>query len=449
MPEPDAPNANLPAATGGTSLVGRGLERLRGLTLKSGTALSTAEDAEAMWNQGRIVYCCFQYIDDETRFGVVDPVGAYEWFRKAADTGHPECLWRMGVLHMFDFPWLGQEWDSRTQGLAGDARQEALISEALEWYRRAAENSPKHMVRLAEEFSPGGQLPQDHAEALTWCRRAAETGDAYAMRNMAWIYEEGRLDLAEDHAEALKWHRRAAETGDAYAMRNMAWIYEEGRLDLAEDHAEALKWHRRAAETGDASAMRNMALIYEEGRLGLAEDHAEALKWYRRAAETGDAYAMRNMALIYEEGRLAEDRAEALKWYRRAAETGDASAMRDMALIYEEGRLAEDRAEALKWYRRAAATTDYFAMMNMGDIHGDGRLGLPVNPTLAKRWKSLAYNLERYHGMDWRDHLSDESDAVAEPAVDSPLESQPPQPARPETFTASARSSFTWRSQGK
>ncbi|WP_341023341.1 tetratricopeptide repeat protein [Brevundimonas diminuta] len=349
------------------------------------------------------------YADDEERCLIVNPVGAYEWFRTAVETGDPECLWRMGVLHAADFPWLGHDWADRIDDLELELKLEAMSAEALEWYHRAAENSPKHMVRLADAYAFGDlNLSPDPDEAFSWYQRAAGTGDGAAMVSLAHWYE-GALGLTPsahvDHAEALNWYRRAAETGDAGAMNRMAALYEEGRLGLPRDDAEALAWIRRAATTRDPRGMAAMAYLFEHGRLGLPQDDAEALAWHRRAADTGDAIAMLDMAYLYEEGNLGlrQDYHEALAWYRRASEAGDVRGMKGAVAIHAEGPLA-DNDEARRWLRRAAETGDTESMWELGDSYLTGRFGQGVNRTFAFAWQRNAASLDLYDRLDLSRH---------------------------------------------
>jgi TPR repeat protein len=67
--------------------------------------------------------------------------------------------------------------------------------------------------------------------------------------------------------------------GDASAMSNLAFMYENGE-SVRQDEKTAAKWYTRAAELGSEVASLNLARLYESGR-GVRQDAAVALRWYR------------------------------------------------------------------------------------------------------------------------------------------------------------------------
>jgi TPR repeat protein len=59
-------------------------------------------------------------------------------------------------------------------------------------------------------FANGAGVPVDHTEAVKWYRRAAEQGDAAAQLNLGQCFEAG-LGVAKDLIEAVRWYRTAAD----------------------------------------------------------------------------------------------------------------------------------------------------------------------------------------------------------------------------------------------
>ena len=73
--------------------------------------------------------------------------------------------------------------------------------------------------------------------------------------------------MAKDEREAVKWYRKAADGGNADAMPNLGYMYEQGR-GVPRDEAEAVKWYRKAADAGIAKARfaRDLSVHVKLGR---------------------------------------------------------------------------------------------------------------------------------------------------------------------------------------
>ena len=89
-------------------------------------------------------------------------------------------------------------------------------------------------------------------------------GDVDALRNAAWMYQQG-LGTDKNPAEALRLLRQAADLGDARAMFTLAEMYIAG-TDVPKSVKTALEWYRKAAEVGYPEAMFEMGSRYAGGR---------------------------------------------------------------------------------------------------------------------------------------------------------------------------------------
>ncbi len=178
---------------------------------------------------------------------------AMEWYRKAAESGSPVAYIRLGDVYA-----------SRFSGTEAPR--------ALEWYRKAAEaNSAIAMVRLGKMFNEGRGLPQDQALAATWFSRAAAAGSGAAMVELSALYSRaggpGHFNLARDALE------KAIRAGDMRAPIALAKLYlVRGERSLAEVTL------RRAAEGGSAEAALNLAVFYLLGQ-ATAEQQSAARRW--------------------------------------------------------------------------------------------------------------------------------------------------------------------------
>ena len=93
-----------------------------------------------------------------------------------------------------------------------------------------------------------GGVTKNKIEAVEWYRKAAENGYAVAQNNLGncLFYGSG---CDADEVEAVEWYRKAAEQGHAQAQNNLAVCLDNGS-GCAADKAEAFKWYKKAAEQG-------------------------------------------------------------------------------------------------------------------------------------------------------------------------------------------------------
>lgn len=95
-----------------------------------------------------------------------------------------------------------------------------------------------------------------YTEAVRWYKKAAEQGDAHAQNNLGCCYENGDgVELS--YNEAFKWFTLAAEQGNAFAQYNLGYCYENGE-GVGKSFTEAVKWYKKAAEQGHEEAKKKL-----------------------------------------------------------------------------------------------------------------------------------------------------------------------------------------------
>lgn len=72
----------------------------------------------------------------------------------------------------------------------------------------------------------------------------AEEGRLQGMLNVANMYSEGK-GVEQNHRKAVSWYRQSAEIGDRYAMTQLASAYREGK-GVQKDIERAKHWEKRA-----------------------------------------------------------------------------------------------------------------------------------------------------------------------------------------------------------
>ncbi len=101
-------------------------------------------------------------------------------------------------------------------------------------------------LRRAKQKLPGMGVAPDYTEAVKWYRRAAEQGDAHGQFCLGNMYHDGK-GVAQNYVEAAKWWRRAAEQGkDSLAQYQLAGAYAKGE-GVPKDFVRAYMWLNLAA----------------------------------------------------------------------------------------------------------------------------------------------------------------------------------------------------------
>ncbi len=138
--------------------------------------------------------------------------------------------------------------------------------------------------QIGGRYAEGNGVDEDFTEALKWYRKAAETNHAEAQYALGTACAYG-MNVQQDYEKALEWFKKAAEQGHIEAQYNLGMSYCHG-LAGETDHALAAQWYRRAADAGHSEAQVALADLYLEGT-GVEENVAQAVEWYQRAADQG------------------------------------------------------------------------------------------------------------------------------------------------------------------
>lgn len=238
---------------------------------------------------------------------------------------------------------------------------ESNVTEAVRWYRKAAEREcAQAQLEVGLAYAYGRGVMKDMSEGVNWYKKAAEQGDGPAQAWLGLAYEGGYGGVTNDYVEAMKWYRRAAEQGNPYGQIYLANMYQRGK-GVPQNDAEAVKWFRKAAEQGMGWSQYRLSEAYKSGK-GVPKDDVMAAKWCLKAAEQDgeflSGYAQCDLGMMYERGEgVAQNMTEAARWYRKAAEKGFYEAQYNLGRLFECGNgVPRNDVEAIKWYRKSAAS---------------------------------------------------------------------------------------------
>ena len=146
---------------------------------------------------------------------------------------------------------------------------------ALYWYRKAAQSGhPEAQNYMGARYYHGSGVRRDHTQAEHWYRQAALQGHTDAQVIMAYFYS-----LKEDIEQVVYWYRQAAAQGNAIAQNNLGIRYAMGSGGVPQSYEQAAYWLRKSAEQGHFNAMVNLGLMYEYGT-GVEKDYEQAIYWY-------------------------------------------------------------------------------------------------------------------------------------------------------------------------
>ena len=272
---------------------------------------------------------------------------ALEWYRKAAEKGNAEAQLELGKRYF--------------EGRGVSPNED----EAVKWYTKAAENgNTDAQLALGDRYF----VEQKYSAAAKWYRKAAEQRISNAQYKLGLMYSQGQ-GVERNYVEAAEWYRKAADQGLPEAQRRLAGLFESGN-GVGQSYAEAVKWYQKAADQRSKEAQYSLGEIYYFGKGGV-KSYTEASRWYRKAAVQGYDPALYRLGSMYEYGMgVCQNDDEALRLFREAAENGNRGAQRHLGYLYSSGIGAEQNLlEAEKWYRKAADQGDAAAQVGLGEMY--------------------------------------------------------------------------------
>ncbi len=236
--------------------------------------------------------------------------------------------------------------------------------------QKSEEGDADAMFELAWLFDEGKKIYQSDKKAFEWYQKAAEKGHSMAQNNLANMYERGRgcvkrMDLAVAYRED------AANAGIAQAQFSLGHAYQTGTF-VKRNYQLAMMWYQNAAEQKYYAAYTNIGYLYAKG-LGVSVNKEKALEWYQKATNAGDAAGQYNMGCIYQDGKwVQQDKYQAEKLWRAAAEQGCAIAQYSLAIKYLEEREFNDNLfEVVELLDKAASNGHDDAINKLKELEKD------------------------------------------------------------------------------
>ena len=160
------------------------------------------------------------------------------------------------------------------------------FTEAFNWYKKAADSGlPEAIFRLGTCYETGLGTKANPQEAIKNFQKAADLKMAPAAYKLAAVYLAGHLTPV-DHKKAIDYMNMAVNNGHAPAANELGVVYLQGMLGQQVDTDKALDMFIKSADLGNPEAMKNIAVMFKNG-MGRKPDPTKALKWYLIAQKAG------------------------------------------------------------------------------------------------------------------------------------------------------------------
>eukprot|EP00466_Bigelowiella_natans_P014733 jgi/Bigna1/127089/aug1.3_g1797 len=135
-----------------------------------------------------------------------DPAIAFQWYKKGAEQGNVEALFKLGCCHYAN----------------GEVPVDRNETKAFEYFKLAADlnhTRSKFYTGLALMFGDG--TPTNHIAALQYLTDADKEGDFEAKSYIGFAYEEG-LGVKQNHSHAVKIYEDCAALGHKPSRERLA-----------------------------------------------------------------------------------------------------------------------------------------------------------------------------------------------------------------------------------
>jgi len=176
-------------------------------------------------------------------------------------------------------------------------------------------------ARIQYQFARVLDKQQLYSEAVQWYKKSAEQGYPAAQNSLGYAYEWGQ-GVETNLRLAVQWYIKAANQNFAQAQNNLGTMYYLGK-GVDYDDEKALHWYQKAAEQGHATAQRNLGVMYSKGS-GVKQNYETAFQWYLKATGQDNPHAQYNVGMSYFYGKGVEsDRKQAKVWFEKAAKNGN------------------------------------------------------------------------------------------------------------------------------
>ena len=218
---------------------------------------------------------------------------ALSFYEKAANEGYEAAIFPLACLYEEEYFNFGHNPKALEKALENDELQKFIRYnfKAFKWYKKAAEyGNIEAMFRVGRRYeenynSNGKKNENELSEALEWYFKAADAGHHQeAMFRLAEIFESGCYTLIpRDEELSWYWYRRAADAGHYGAMYKVGYS-----LHWKRQYSKAFEYFFKAANAGHYPSMLQVGIYYATAFWGRgARNIDKARQWLSKVANCG------------------------------------------------------------------------------------------------------------------------------------------------------------------
>lgn len=303
------------------------------------------------------------------------------WYQKAAEKGHAEALFKLGLCYEEGRGVPQQkEWAMKWYKKAAEMGNEAalpkytklkysnktykqVIKYELSLLTDAEKGDMKSQFNLGEWFFSHSSQNSYKAEAIAWYTKAALNDHVGAMLKLGYCYEKGIGTLIDIDA-AMKWYEKASQMGNDSACIHLTKLYLHGGFMIPKNVKKAIILYEKAGKGLNKIDLYIIGHSYEMGD-GVSTNMEKAAIYYKESAAKDYHLAQYRLAKCYENGSgVIQDIDCAKYWYERASKLGNTSAQQNLE------RLINNEQSSQQHLQESSRQIDTFIIFIFGSIGG-------------------------------------------------------------------------------
>lgn len=280
---------------------------------------------------------------------------AVEFYKMAADKGHVESMYCLGMIFSDD---------------EFEEKKDAEV--AFKYFLEAAEQGHKDARDELEDFvlcylgeSKIYNVRFDEKKAITLCKKLAELGSNLAQYKLGECYENG-IGVPKNRAKAFGLYEKAADNGNWFSQFILGVKYlcgDEDEENAVIDVDKAVKFLTKSSKNGNVTAHDALLLCADKYIMGndVKQSLKKAVEVYLIASEISFNYSKSYVSpeLFGGDAEIIEklnSHEKISKYYTDEAKRISAEAQFCLGECYENGKgVVQNYNTARQWYEKAAA----------------------------------------------------------------------------------------------
>jgi TPR repeat protein len=320
------------------------------------------------------------------------PKEAVEWYKKAAQHGHPNAILKLANLyfngeHIEHNAGLALQWVLKAEQAQSNKTEAVSLKHKVTKHitNNANKGNRDDQYLIAMMNLNGRGIPINKNKAMYWLNKSATQGNADAQ------YELGKI-LSLDNKSWQKgkhWLTQAALRGHIQAGYALAALL-SNKGDQAKNSQTSWRWLYHGLRNNDAKTYYNLAISLHQGLLGLPKDDSHFAPWLRQAAVFGITFAQNDFAAYQLSS--SNKAKNSIQWLTKAAQKNDIKAQFNLGLVYARGLgVTPNDNKAIHWLSQAKENNNAKAEMMLGVYYALGR-GAGRDEKQAAYWYEAAAN---------------------------------------------------------